>query len=102
MVHLVRPAEFKAGDKVYMQQIVTVHPDLADFIYAHVYDEADQSEHIIMDVVVFELPKVLEVMIKDAKFDILEYVTKQGKKVDLDNHITELMAKVTANAEVID
>jgi len=101
MVHLSRPAEFEASDKVYMGNVLQKHPDLAEFIYEHVYCEATNTEHLILAAFIFELAKVKTTLLKDCKFNIVQYVDRQGERMNLQEHAKQLMAKVTKDAEVI-
>jgi len=98
MVHLSRPAEFEAGDKVYMSQVLEIHPDLAEFIHEHIYDEFTSTEHIIMDAFVFEYSKVYTALLGDCKFEVVEYVDRHGKKMNTGDHVAQLMEKVKSVA----
>jgi len=97
-VHLVRDAEFEASDKIYLSQVMEMHPDLEEFIKEHVYDEATNTEHVIMEAFVFEYTKVYTALLGDCKFEVAEYVGRTGQKMNLSEHTAQLMDKVKAQA----
>jgi len=101
MVHLERPAEFEASDKVYVADVLEKHPDLSEFIYEHAFCPVERKEHLVMAAFVFEYNAVKTALIKDCKFSIVEYIDRQGERMNLQEHARELMEKITKDAEVI-
>ena len=103
MVHLVRPAEFEASDKVYLYQVAEQHPDLTEFIHEHVLDVNSNppTEHVIMDAFVFQYHAVQVAMVKDCKFEIVEWIDRTGARMNLKKHTAQLMQKVMSDAEVV-
>jgi len=103
MVHLVRPAEFEASDKVYLQQVIETHPDLVEFIHEHILDPNTDppTEHVIMEAFVFNYARVHFALLRDCKFEIVEWIDRKGERMNLKEHTAQLMQKVMSNAEVI-
>jgi len=98
MVHLSRPLDFIASDKIYMDSVLTLHPDLAEFIYEHVCDPVSNTENLVMASFIFEYKAVNECLLKDCKFEVVQFVDRHGKKMNLQEHTAQLMAKVTKDA----
>jgi len=101
VVHLERPVDFEASGKIYLEDILKKHPDLGEFIYEHAFCPVTQTEHLILAAFVFEYNAVKIALIKDCKFSIVEYVDREGKRMNLQEHAQQLMDKITKDAEVI-